>query len=254
MSLVNNIVAHVLQLEVALFNAVARLESSTDSEALHDIRTSVRRLRSVLRPLRGSRGVEALEDAAKRVGALTTPIRDLEVLAGELRERGFEAQAQVREQRLAEHYRQVVRSSELRDLFVGLDLWPHAIRAAERAGELENWPAQLQKRLHKQQVKLLKALSNSGDDPHRLRLLIKRNRYAAEAYPKQSPLSAESRQLLKATQSGLGAWHDRHQWSLKAEQESDLLRLEDAWRREGAAMLKTTEAKLRNLQASLKKD
>ncbi len=254
MSLVNNVVAHVLQLEVALFSAVARLESGTDNEALHDIRTSVRRLRSVLRPLRGSRGVDALEEAAKRVGALTTPIRDLEVLAGELRERGMPAQALEREQPLAELYRQVVRSTELRDLFVGLDLWPHAIRTAERAAELENWPQQLEKRLHKQQAKLLKALNNSGDDPHRLRLLIKRNRYAAEAYPKQSPLSTESRKLLKAAQSGLGAWHDRHQWSLKAEQEQDLSRLKDAWQREGAAMLKTTEAKLRNLQASLKGD
>lgn len=251
MSLVDKIVAHVLQLEVALYHAHARLEGDTDSEALHDIRTTVRRLRSVLRPLRGSRGVDVLDEAAARLGQQTTPVRDLEVLAVELRERGLQAPAAAREEALAGHYKAVLRSAELRDLFVALDLWPHRVRAAERAGELSEWPKQLEKRLHKQKQRLLEALQDEGHDPHELRLLIKRNRYAAEAYPKLTPVSAGSARLLKAAQAKLGAWHDRFQWCLKAEEQVDLQPLRATWQREGAVMLKSAEGKLRELASGL---
>ncbi len=252
MSLVDQVVAHVLQLEVSLYHASARLDSGTDSEALHDLRISVRRLRSLLRPLRGSRGVDALDETASRVGDLTTPVRDLEVLAGELRARGFHAAAENREQSLAGHYRAVQRSAELRDLFVGLDLWPQGIRSAERVGELDDWHKRLSKGLHKQQLRLQDALQDADHDPHRLRLLVKRNRYAAEAYPKHSPLSSRQGKLLKAAQSALGSWHDRHQWCLQAGEHKDLQPLLNDWSAEGAQALQDAESKLQALAASFK--
>ncbi len=252
MSLVDQIVAHVLQLEVSLYHACARLETGTDGEALHDLRISLRRLRSLLRPLRGSRGVDALDESASRVGDLTTPVRDLEVLADELRARGFNAAAEQREQALDGHYRTVQRSAELRDLFVALDLWPQGIRSAEREGELDHWPKELNKRLHKQQVRLQQALQDADHDPHRLRLLIKRNRYAAEAYPKHSPLSPRQGRLLKAAQSALGSWHDRHQWCLQAAEQKDLQPLLNAWSAESAQALQDAESKLQALAASFK--
>jgi CHAD domain-containing protein len=82
--MINRLVAHVLGLEVRLLACQARLNARTDPEALHDLRTTVRRLRSLLRPLRGLPGVEQLEAAASGVGDLTTPWRDREVLAAYL--------------------------------------------------------------------------------------------------------------------------------------------------------------------------
>ena len=72
-ALVDQLVAQVIGLEVGLLSCQARLAAVTDDEALHDLRTTVRRLRSLLRPLRGLPGVEQLELAARTVGQLTTP-------------------------------------------------------------------------------------------------------------------------------------------------------------------------------------
>lgn len=83
-AVVDRLVAQVLGLEVRLLACQARLSARTDPEALHDLRTTVRRLRSLLRPLRGLPGVEQLEAASSRVGQLTTPLRDREVLAAYL--------------------------------------------------------------------------------------------------------------------------------------------------------------------------
>ncbi|WP_370656583.1 CHAD domain-containing protein, partial [Klebsiella pneumoniae] len=83
-ALVDQLVAQVIGLEVGLLSCQARLSAVTDDEALHDLRTTVRRLRSLLRPLRGLPGVEQLELAASAVGQLTTPLRDREVLAAYL--------------------------------------------------------------------------------------------------------------------------------------------------------------------------
>ena len=75
-ALVNRLVAQVLSLDIRLLACQARLTARTDPEALHDLRTTVRRLRSLLRPLRGLPGVEQLEAAASSVGDLTTPLQD----------------------------------------------------------------------------------------------------------------------------------------------------------------------------------
>ncbi|NWE73461.1 CHAD domain-containing protein, partial [Pseudomonas gingeri] len=61
--LVDRLVAQVLSLEVRLLACHARVDALTDDEGLHDLRTTVRRLRSLLRPLRGLPGVEQLEQA-----------------------------------------------------------------------------------------------------------------------------------------------------------------------------------------------
>jgi CHAD domain-containing protein len=47
-ALVDRLVAHVLSLEVRLLACQARLSARTDPEALHDLRTTVRRLRSLV--------------------------------------------------------------------------------------------------------------------------------------------------------------------------------------------------------------
>jgi len=49
-ALVDQLVAQVIGLEVGLLSCQARLAAVTDDEALHDLRTTVRRLRSLLHP------------------------------------------------------------------------------------------------------------------------------------------------------------------------------------------------------------
>ncbi len=66
--LVDRIIANIVRLEVRLLACQARLQADTDPEALHDLRTTVRRLRSLLRPLRGLPGVVQLEMSASQVG------------------------------------------------------------------------------------------------------------------------------------------------------------------------------------------
>ena len=65
---IDELLAEVIGQQVALMSAVARLEARTDGEALHDLRIALRRLRSLLRPIRGVPGVEELEHAAAEVG------------------------------------------------------------------------------------------------------------------------------------------------------------------------------------------
>ncbi len=91
---VDGLLAEVIGQQVALMAAVARLEARTDGEALHDLRIALRRLRSLLRPIRGVPGVEELERAAAELGRLSGPIRDLEVLLPALAAEGLrDAQA-----------------------------------------------------------------------------------------------------------------------------------------------------------------
>lgn len=80
MHIVDQILSRVLGLQVNLYACEARLEAGTDPEALHDLRIAVRRLRSLLHPLRAHESVLLIRNAAATVGQLTTPVRDLEVL------------------------------------------------------------------------------------------------------------------------------------------------------------------------------
>ncbi|WP_458373244.1 CHAD domain-containing protein [Pseudomonas laurylsulfatiphila] len=220
--MIDRLVAHVLGLEVRLLACQARLRERTDPEALHDLRTTMRRLRSLLRPLRGLPGVEQLEAAASRVGDLTTPLRDREVLAAYLLEHGQPHAAQWRMAQMAEAYPAVAASPELAQLLIVLDAFPRFLRAAQRQGLLKGLRKRIEKRLGKQWKKLDEALHDPAHDRHRLRLLIKRVRYGIDAYPELDRLPKAAMPRLKSAQSALGEWHDCVQWLAMAEQEADL--------------------------------
>jgi CHAD domain-containing protein len=195
-------------LEVGLMASQARLEARTDPEALHDLRTTVRRLRSLLRPLRGLPGVAQLEAAASRVGDLTTPLRDREVLAAYLLEHDQPDEAHRRMAQMAEAYPAVAASTELAQLLQILDAFPRFLRASQRQGLLKGLRPNIEKRLAKQWKKLDTALHDPAHDRHRLRLLIKRVRYGIEAYPELDRLPKAAMPRLKAAQAALGDWHD----------------------------------------------
>ncbi len=221
-SMVNHLIAEIIALDVKLIACQARVAVSTDSEALHDLRTTVRRLRSVLRPLRELPGAEPLEEAAKAVGQLTTPLRDMQVLAGFLAKKGLDEAADRRHEYLDKACPKVARSAELLRLLALLDQFPAMLRMQERQGGLGDLRKIIEKRMDKQWQKLRVAMADPGHDRHDLRLLIKRVRYAAEAYPQLSHQPKKLQARLKAAQSELGNWHDHLQWLAQAGQEADL--------------------------------
>ncbi|WP_160108857.1 CHAD domain-containing protein [Pseudomonas izuensis] len=228
--MINRLVAHVLGLEVRLLAIQARLSARTDPEALHDLRTTVRRLRSLLRPLRGLPGVEQLEAAASHVGDLTTPLRDREVLAAYLLQHGQPEAARRRMVQMAQAYPAVATSMELTQLLLILDAFPRFLRAAQRQELLNGLGKLIEKRLAKQWKKLDKALHDPAHDRHRLRLLIKRVRYGIEAYPELDRLPQAAMPRLKAAQGALGDWHDCLQWLAMAEHEADLQPCVATWK------------------------
>ncbi|AOE64681.1 CHAD domain-containing protein [Pseudomonas corrugata] len=228
--MIDRLVARILGLEVRLLACQARLNAHTDSEALHDLRTTVRRLRSLLRPLRGLPGVEQLETAASAVGALTTPLRDREVLAAYLELQGKTSAAQRRRLQMAQAYPAVAASRELAQLLMILDAFPRFVRAAQHQGLLKGLRKRIEKRLDKQWKKLGEALRDPAHDRHRLRLLIKRVRYAIEAYPELDRLPESAMPRLKSAQGALGDWHDCWQWLAQAEREHDLQPCVPVWR------------------------
>lgn len=251
MSLADSTIAQVLLLQTGLYHAVARIEAGTDSEALHDLRINLRRMRSLLRPLRKIAGVALLDEAAAEVGKLTTPVRDLEVLIEELERQPLRRLANVRKASLHSSYSGIVASPAIKQLFSRLDEWLSDYRAAERAGELRQIRNTIAKCLHKQIERLTAALADPQHDRHHLRLLVKRARYLTEAYPRLSPLSNKTAASLKTVQSALGSWHDHYQWCLKARQEQDLQPLQLKWQAAAAAALMSAEVELINLSELL---
>ncbi|WP_415769075.1 CHAD domain-containing protein [Pseudomonas sp. LB3P38] len=253
MAFVDKFVAEILALQVALYHARARLEARTDSEALHDLRIAVRRIRSLLRPTRSMSQVATLNIAAAEVGRLTTPARDLEVMIQELEGRGFPAQVQLRKARLTSNYSRILKSPVLKNLFIQLDEWPSIFRSVEVSGGLKHIQPQIEKALKKQIDRLHAAVDDTEFDRHELRILVKRTRYLTEAFPRLSPLSRKAASSLKALQSALGSWHDHYQWCQKALNESDLRPLEKIWQSCAATALEKAETQLVGLAKLLPK-
>ncbi|MBN0979362.1 CHAD domain-containing protein [Pseudomonas sp. SDM007_2] len=230
-ALVDQLVAQIIGLEVGLLSCQARLAAVTDDEALHDLRTTVRRLRSLLRPLRGLPGVEQLEAAASAVGQLTTPLRDREVLAAYLQQHGYHEAAARRLRQQPQTYKDVAQSPELAQLLRIMEAFPRFIRASQQQKLLKGLRIRIEKRLAKQWQALEVALHDPDHDRHRLRLLIKRVRYAAEAYPQLGKVPLKAMARLKSAQGALGDWHDCWQWLAQAEHQADLQPCVAVWQR-----------------------
>ncbi|TBU74191.1 CHAD domain-containing protein [Phytopseudomonas daroniae] len=228
---VGDLRSEVLRLQVALYACRERLQARTDGEALHDLRVCLRRLRSLLKPLKGAAGSDPLQQRAAELGRLSGPLRDLEVLIDTLRQQGGHVAADRRISERARGDKLLLASRALPALFRALDDWPQELIRQQASGQLGDLHKQVRRYLRKQRARLVEALRDDEHDRHRIRLLIKRVRYTAEAYPQLSPLSAEQVRLLKKGQAVLGDWHDHLQWLAKAEREADLQVFEASWRR-----------------------
>lgn len=253
MAFIDTYVKEILGLEVVLFHARSRLEAETDSEALHDLRIAVRRIRSLLTPWRALKEMTALREAAAEVGRLTTPTRDLEVMARELELRGMPEAAATRRSRLKTDYRKILNDPALDGLFAALDQWPSAFRASEPSNDSRVMKQVIFKALTKQIDKLHRALDDEQFDRHELRILVKRTRYLTEAFPQLSPLSTTAEKSLKAVQSALGSWHDHFQWCLKVKLEPDLKPLEHLWAEASIGELRQAEDEMQKLKMLLPK-
>ena len=250
-AMLDHVVAQILALQVRLLACRERLAADTDGEALHDLRIAVRRLRSLLRPLRGLPGVEQLEDAASSLGTLTTPLRDREVLAAELMARGYAEASQRRLEGRGRIFASVAASPQLARVLAIVDAFPLFLRAAGREGLVESLDKRIDKRLVKQWRGLSEALQDPAHDRHRLRLLIKRARYGDEAYPQLNHASKKLQRLLKRAQSDLGGWHDRLQWLLQAREHADLAPCKVDWEQELHEAERQSDLTLEALQQAL---
>ena len=250
-AMLDHVVVQILALQVRLLACRERLAADTDSEALHDLRIAVRRLRSLLRPLRGLPGVEQLEAAASSLGTLTTPLRDREVLAGELIGRGHAEAGQRRQEGRAGTFASIAASPQLARVLAIVDAFPLFLRAAGREGLVKSLDKRIDKRLVKQWHKLHESLQDPAHDRHRLRLLIKRARYGDEAYPQLDHAGKKLQRLLKKAQGDLGDWHDRLQWLLQARDQADLAPCKVDWEQELHEAERKSDVTLGALQQAL---
>lgn len=229
---VSKLIVACLGLDVRLQACLARLRADTDGEALHDLRIALRRLRSLLRPLREVEAVAAVDQAAAALSRLSSPLRDLEVMLAELERCGRSQLLAPRRLRWREGVASLLAAPQLLELQRALEDFPANLREQQRAGQLKALDKRIRRYLHKQERALRKALADPEHDRHRLRLLIKRLRYAVEVYPQLSPLDAQLPVRLKLAQAALGDWHDRWQWLLRVADEADLAAMEATWRKE----------------------
>jgi CHAD domain-containing protein len=220
----------IIELHIRLFACTARLQAQTDEEALHDLRIALRRLGSLLRPLRREKLCAALAQAAAALGDASGPLRDLEVLATELDNRGLPHAARLRRAHLAAGYVSLLEGLPLRRLLILLDDWAEDQRQALYHGEWQAQGRAVAKYMRKQGRQLAVALRDPAHDRHRLRLLIKRLRYCCEAWPQHADLHAAVHKALRDAQSALGDWHDHWQWLQRLQTEPDLAPCADIWR------------------------
>lgn len=247
----DELISEVIRTQIRLQACQARLAAGTDDEALHDMRIALRKLRSLLRPLRGLPGVEVLEQAAKALGEVSGPLREREVLLVELDKWAHHEAVHWRRAELEKGYRRLLRGEPLQQLQAILAAWPALWRTAERNRLLPPLGPRVDKRLARERHRLAEALHDADHDPHRLRLLIKRVRYGAQAYPRHAGIPNKAAKALQRAQALLGEFHDRWQWLERAKVEPDLRICCAAWQVQLATAEQQAERALVRLQRVL---
>jgi CHAD domain-containing protein len=226
MALVESIITQGRKLESALNQALLRLRDTTDNEALHDVRINLRRLRSLLRPLRDTHGAAQLDNAAAKLGRITTPIRDLEVLIIELDQHQLTWQANTRKTELQSRKLSLTSLP----LLIRLPTLLHAWLSIFLKTQHRHTKHRIAHHLNRQVKQLRLALADAHYDRHRLRLLVKHLRYVVDTYPQFTLITPEAIAHLKTAQNTLGHWHDHVVWYQMAEHQQDLWPLLPQWR------------------------
>ncbi len=239
----------VIALEVRFYACVARLRERTDEEALHDLRITLRTLRSVLRPLRNRAVVAVLEQAAAAVGRISGPVRDAQVLLAELQRLGLNSRLISRQSSIDTAIEQLLASAELTQLCNAFADFTRHWRQSVRTAEQRHLRATLSRALHKDKRRLQTLLDEPVIDWHRVRVWVKRLRYADASYLQLDVLTYNERRLLRRLQATLGDWHDRLQWLASSGQDAALLGCRAGWQAQAETALQTSETLLLRMRA-----
>lgn len=221
------------QLQAQLLTDHQHFIQQQNPDALHQLRISLRQLRSLLRPLRANfEEAMTLDRLVQHVMASTNPIRDREVLILELQQQQMPELTPHYQEEIAAAYLQVAQQPELEAIHQGLcDVslgWKSV--SAHTAHHLEKHIRQ-QWQLYTQ--KLLKLMQHDLQDKHRIRVLIKHLRYSSETYQAVLPQSASTQiQALKDLQAVLGKWHDYLIFLAFAQQQPELQVLIPIWQQQ----------------------
>ena len=197
--------------------AAGKLRGGKDARALHDLRTSLRRLRVVLSAYRGLLGPAAgrpLRRRLRKISRMTGLARDAQVWAAWLRERGAPCHIT---SRLIIHLDAVSKHCRGEFLRKGLPELKTAARGLEERlervrPETEPFAETARAAARKAAVGLdrsLTAARRSGTPTkfHAARIKVKRLRYILEPCPGTKALAKR----LRALQDLLGRLHDAHQ-------------------------------------------
>lgn len=208
---------------------LAHLVETPDPGTLRELRVSLRRLRSLLRPLSGRKGFAPLHRLAGQVLKATGPLRDLEVLTEELACHHRAGLAALRQERLQQGLLALTGAPVLDQLERCCRPFP-ADAPAIALPDRDALEKRCRKTLERNRQRLREHLDASRIDLHVLRLDIKRLRYLLLV--QQVPAAKAELQHLTAAQTLLGEWHDREVWLEQAETESDLRPCRRRWQQE----------------------
>lgn len=225
--------SHLGSLRALLMTALQRLGDPADTESLHEMRVVLRRLRTLLRPLKHSGQAGLLRDVAAGVFRQTNSLRDDEVLQEELVRNGMHVAAAARQAQQRLDRQALMDSPGLAGLIAA---WP--------ADSVTCLPAPsrrrrrgLKQKMRRESVKarrrLQRQLRQPAPDLHAVRLAIKHLRYRLLARGHASPSLLVQ---LERGQEVLGQWHDHDAWLLRAVTEPDLQGCIDRWRHEKAVL------------------
>lgn len=245
--------AAVVQVAFALLKQLGHarrrvVRAEDDPEALHDYRVALRRIRSVMSALRSitlPAQAPRLERVLRRIARGTGPARDLEVLAAWVRETGARVPpglGLVLDQELAREKDRtgVLLGAVLRTRVHAevVDLFEAVFRKPEEL--LEGGPRPFSEVARQAALPLVTAAIADAESLvaspgmaalHRLRISLKRVRYALEAFAGGwTPGVLRTRVVLRRMQDQLGAVHDADvhaQWVVRAVARAERRRLRE---------------------------
>lgn len=204
-----------------LAEAARRTHARTDSEAIHDLRVSARRLNAALSLWRSALPARTRRRASggvRRLRQALGPAREHEVLLYQLEERlrGAPAAMRLAAFPILERLRRKVTKSARKANRISAPpriekVLKHLDRASARLTgvPLDDATMRLHRHVETAGVAVRTALADSGDEPlHRARIAVKKWRYALESMRSIQPDIEHKPGYLRGLQRTLGSIHD----------------------------------------------
>ncbi|HEJ5084163.1 TPA: CHAD domain-containing protein [Pseudomonas aeruginosa] len=226
------LIARLIGLQVDYLHAAQCIESASDGEALHDLRITLRGVRSLLRPLRQRPELAVLDQAAAALLTSTSGLRDAQVLAQELDRLGWQAEASRRRAHVDQCVRLCLRKPIAKRVLGELERWPAAFRKIRSGSDLKHIRKLVRRRAKRDLEQLREVLEQSHDSPrdwHAIRLRIKRVRYLCESYANWIRPDDALLDDLKHAQSNLGNEHDLRLRCASSDKDRPLRPLINGW-------------------------